>query len=568
MMSKGFGIRGKIILFPVVTFLCLVALAAYSIQDQRGQQIEANRQKLKAVVDSAASIVADFQKRADDGKLPKDQAQQLAKDALRAIRFDGVEYFFVYDLDGNVVMHAVKPELEGKNLLGFKDPKGHPVIQLLIGPDRKGRRFIDFDWPKAGHSFEDSEPKLGYSAVNDSWGWMMGTGVYMDNVDAAFMAQVKSYSAVVLLIALAMSVLAYWMARLILRPLAELGEATGRIAAGHLEQAIGQTQRGDEIGALARVIESLRERGLDNANLRALQQRSAEESLKHEQDLLLSLANDLDARVSRIASALGGQAGQLRSAAGTLCDRTDSVSRTSQDVAEAGSRAMDVVQSMAAATEEITASSSEIGRQVNSAARVIGEAVVQAEQATSSVSNLSEAAQRVGQAVGLIQAIAAQTNLLALNATIEAARAGEAGKGFAVVAGEVKNLANQTAKATSEIGQILDTVQREVKGVVGAIGLITETIHSVEATSSEIGHAVEQQHAALSEVTSGIQKAAQEVSAVQHNIVSIHDEVEGTAKAVEEVSGSSQAVDSNASDLNRAMSQVIDSLKSAASRKG
>ncbi|HVI52701.1 MAG TPA: cache domain-containing protein [Candidatus Sulfotelmatobacter sp.] len=545
-----------------------MALAAYSILDQRDQQIEANRQKLKAVVDSAATIVADLQKRADDGKLPKDQAQQLAKDALRAIRFDGVEYFFVYDLDGNVVMHAVKPDLEGKNLLNFKDPKGHPVIQMLIGQDRKGGRFIDFDWPKAGHSFEDSVPKLGYSAVNASWGWMMGTGVYMDNVDAAFMAQVKSYSAVVLAIALVVTMGAYWMARVILRPLTELGEATGRIADGHLEQRVGLTQRGDEIGALARVIESLRERGLENAQLRAQQQQSAEESQQHEKELLLTLAGDLDARVSRIAAALGGQAGQLRSAAGTLCDRTDSVSRTSQDVAEAGGRAMDVVQSMAAATEEITASSSEIGRQVGGAARIIGEAVNQAGQASTSVHNLSEAAQRVGQAVGLIQAIAAQTNLLALNATIEAARAGEAGKGFAVVAGEVKTLANQTAKATSEISQILDTVQREVREVVGAIGQITQTIHSVEETSTQIAHAVEQQHAALSEVSGGIQKAAQEVSAVQQNIVSIHGEVEGTAKAVEEVSGSSQAVDSNAGDLNRAMSQVIDSLKSAAARKG
>jgi len=553
MFRSGLGIRGKIILFPVVTFICLVALAAYSISEQRDQQIDAQRQKLKAVVDSAATIVADLQKRSDAGKLPKDQAQQLAKDAIRAIRFEGVEYFFVYDLDGNVVMHAVKPELEGKNLLGFKDPKGRPVIQLLIGPDKKGGRFIDFDWPKAGHSFEDSVPKLGYSAVNDSWGWMMGTGVYMDNVDAAFMAQIKSYAAVVVLLALVMSAGAYWIARIILRPLSDLGEAT---------------QRQDEIGALARVIEALRERGLENAQLRADQQRSTEQSRRHEQDLLHNLADDLEARVSRIASDLGGQAGQLRSAAGVLQNRTSGVSRSSQDVAQAGERAMDVVQSMAAATEEITASSSEIGRQVEGATRIIGEAVSQASQATVSVSNLSEAAQRVGQAVGLIQAIAAQTNLLALNATIEAARAGEAGKGFAVVAGEVKNLASQTAKATGEISQILETVQREVQGVVGAIGEITETIHSVESTSSQIANAVEQQHSALSEVSGGIQKAAQEVSAVQRSIVTIHDEVEGTAKAVEEVSGSSQAVDANAGDLNRAMSQVIDSLKNAASNKG
>jgi len=568
MFRSGLGIRGKIILFPVVTFICLVALAAYSISEQRDQQIDAQRQKLKAVVDSAATIVADLQKRSDAGKLPKDQAQQLAKDAIRAIRFEGVEYFFVYDLDGNVVMHAVKPELEGKNLLGFKDPKGRPVIQLLIGPDKKGGRFIDFDWPKAGHSFEDSVPKLGYSAVNDSWGWMMGTGVYMDNVDAAFMAQIKSYAAVVVLLALVMSAGAYWIARIILRPLSDLGEATGRIAEGNLSQAVGQTQRRDEIGALARVIEALRERGLENAQLRADQQRSTEQSRRHEQDLLHNLADDLEARVSRIASDLGGQAGQLRSAAGVLQNRTSGVSRSSQDVAQAGERAMDVVQSMAAATEEITASSSEIGRQVEGATRIIGEAVSQASQATVSVSNLSEAAQRVGQAVGLIQAIAAQTNLLALNATIEAARAGEAGKGFAVVAGEVKNLASQTAKATGEISQILETVQREVQGVVGAIGEITETIHSVESTSSQIANAVEQQHSALSEVSGGIQKAAQEVSAVQRSIVTIHDEVEGTAKAVEEVSGSSQAVDANAGDLNRAMSQVIDSLKNAASNKG
>ncbi len=560
MKTPRFTIRVKLALFPLLAFICFGIVAIYAALATRELIIDGNRQKLKAVVDSAATIVSDLEKRSAKGDLPRDQAQQLAKDALRAIRYDGVEYFFVYDLDGVNVMHAAKPELQGKNLWGFKDPKGNLVIQLLTGPDRKGGRFIDFYWDKAGEK-DHPVPKLGYSVVNDGWGWMIGTGVYMDNVDAAFWAQIRTLIILALGGCVAIWAGSFFIGRALIGPLSNLCTCMGKIADGDFDRCTGLNNRHDEVGDMARAVETLRERGLENRELKAEQERRRQESAQHERALLAELADDLESRVDRIVSSLGDQAGRLNDTASDIQVQARAASQKTSAVAQAGADAMGVVDAMAAAAEEIAASSSEIGRQVDGAAKLVGSAVEQSHHAVSTVRQLSTDAQRVAEAVTMIEAVAAQTNLLALNATIEAARAGEAGKGFAVVAGEVKSLANQTARATEEIAHILNAVHRQTGDVTRAIEQIATTITTVDETSTQVAAAVVQQNAALAEISSGIHRAAQAVGLVERDIQTVSDNVGATAAAIDGVVDVSHGVKGDAAGLALAVADVITGLR-------
>jgi methyl-accepting chemotaxis protein len=237
-----------------------------------------------------------------------------------------------------------------------------------------------------------------------------------------------------------------------------------------------------------------------------------------QQDRLTAAIQAFDSQMKVALEAVGGSAGTLQQAANVLASNAEDSIRRSTTVAVACEQASTNVQTVASATEELSSSVSEIGRQVAESTRITGKAVVQAKQSSDTVQGLAKAAQRIGDVVELINTIAGQTNLLALNATIEAARAGEAGRGFAVVAAEVKALAEQTAKATGEIGQQILAIQDATKESVESIGEIGATIASVNEIATTVATAVEQQGAATAEIARNVQQAARGTQDVSSNI--------------------------------------------------
>jgi methyl-accepting chemotaxis protein len=561
MRHLDFSIRAKFALFPVLASLCLALVALYAATLAREQIVDTNRQKLEAVVDAAIAVVTDLERRAAGGELDVNEAQARAKTALRAVRFDGAEYVFAYDRQGAVVAHGAKPELEGRNLWEFKDPKGRPVIQLLMGEDRKAGRLVEFDWPKAGAS--EPVPKLGYARFSPGWGWMIGTGVYLDNVDAVFWARMRVFGLIALAFATMIMMGAVFAARSLARPLSQLCVDMEGIADNRLDRPITMTERHDEVGRMARALDVFRERALENLRLKAAQERAAREAAAHERALLGRLAGDLEQRVDSVVASLGNHANRLKGAAADLQTRARSASAQSADVAGAGSEAMAVVNDMAAATEQISCSSREISQQVDGASRLVEEAVGQARDAVAAVRVLAHEAQKVAEVVSMIEAIAAQTNLLALNATIEAARAGEAGKGFAVVAGEVKNLATQTARATAEISRILNSVTAQTGDVEQVIERIARSVDTVSASSAQVAAAVVEQTTALAGLSDGIGRALSAVTGVERDIGCVSKDVKGTAAAIEGIVDVSHAVDSDASTLAGKVAEVIRSLRQA-----
>jgi methyl-accepting chemotaxis protein len=276
-----------------------------------------------------------------------------------------------------------------------------------------------------------------------------------------------------------------------------------------------------------------------------------------------SITRDFESMIGEIVETVSSASTQLEASAGTLTSTADRARELTTAVAAASEEASTNVQSVASATEEMASSVNEISRQVQESARMAGAAVDQARITTDRVSELSKAASRIGDVVELINNIAGQTNLLALNATIEAARAGEAGRGFAVVASEVKALAEQTAKATGEIGQQITGIQTATQDSVGAIKEISGTIEKLSEISSTIAAAVEEQGAATQEISRNVQQAAQGTQQVSANITDVQRGASETGSASSQVLSAAQMLAGDSNRLKLEVGKFLTSVRAA-----
>ncbi|MFZ5717408.1 MAG: methyl-accepting chemotaxis protein, partial [Bradyrhizobium sp.] len=318
----------------------------------------------------------------------------------------------------------------------------------------------------------------------------------------------------------------------IIQPMQALGK-------GDLSAEVPHRGENTEIGAMADVLQIFKEALI--AKRAADEAAAADAEAKIERGRRVdNITREFEAMIGEIVQTVSSASTQLEASATTLTGTADRSQRLATTVASASEEASTNVQSVASATEEMASSVGEISRQVQESARMAGDAVGQARATTERVSELSKAAARIGDVVELINTIAGQTNLLALNATIEAARAGEAGRGFAVVASEVKALAEQTAKATGEIGQQISGIQAATNDSVGAIKEISSTIERLSEISSAIAAAVEEQGAATQEIARNVQQAAQGTQQVSSNITDVQRGATETGTASSQVLSAAQ----------------------------
>jgi len=336
-------------------------------------------------------------------------------------------------------------------------------------------------------------------------------------------------------------------------------QALGR---GDLTAIVPHQDETTEIGAMADTLQVFKEA--------LIAKRAADEAAATDAEAKIERGRRVDAitrnfeqMIGEIVQTVSSASTRLEVSASTLSSTAKRSQELTTTVAAASEEASTNVQSVASATEELSSSVTEISRQVQESARMAGDAVGQARTTNDRVSELSKAAARIGDVVELINTIAGQTNLLALNATIEAARAGEAGRGFAVVASEVKALAEQTAKATGEIGQQISGIQSATQESVGAIKEISSTIERLSEISSTIAAAVEEQGAATQEISRNVQQAAQGTQQVSANITDVQQGANETGSASTQVLSAAQSLSGDSNRLKLEVGKFLDAVRAA-----
>lgn len=562
MTLNRISIGMKVWALVALATLCMVLGTTYSMITLHHAMLDDHRASVRQLVEAAYGLVDGLEQKVRAGEISKDQAQTLAKDGLRAMTYNGDEYIFVLDTAGTLLVNRASRGLENSMILDRTDANGKPIFrEMITTATESGDGYLSYQWPMPG--IADPVDKLSYVRGFGPWGWVIGTGIYMDRFEAEYRSQVIQFALLATLGLALLIALAYGIIHNMVPPLTSLSKRMHLLADGDLSVEVIGRDRGDEIGEMAAAMEIFKDNAIARQALEAQAKEAEQRARAERKAVMLRMADDFERAIGEVVSVVSASASEMEKTASAMSATAEETSRQSTVVAAAAEEASTNVSAVAMATEQLSASIREIADQVGHASDVAQGAVDEAQRSNRMVSDLASAADRIGEVVTLIAGIANQTNLLALNATIEAARAGEAGKGFAVVANEVKVLAGQTAKATEEIALQVGAIQEETRHAVVAIQGIGLTISQISETATLIASAVAQQEAATQEIARNVQMASDGTCEVSANIYGVKDAAEETGAAASDVRTSADQLASNANLLKSSVDGFLSEVRAA-----
>ncbi|WP_122686655.1 methyl-accepting chemotaxis protein [Pseudomonas orientalis] len=534
---RNMSISRRLWLILIVAVLMLLTLGALMLKQIHDDLYQAKRQQTQHVVQTASGVLGYYQNLEKTGALTRQAAQQQALSAVRGLRYDHDDYFWINDLTPVMIMHAANPKLDGQNLSAIRDPDGFAVFNEFVSLAKaKGAGIVNYRWPKPGA--DAPVQKTSYIQLFEPWGWIIGSGVYVDDVQAEFSVQVWKASAIGLAIALVMALLVLLIARSIVQPLQAAVTAMANIASGESDLTRSLDTHGrDEVTQLSRHFNTF------TAKLR-----------------------QVVGQLQVCANALGESSTELGHNASQAHDRSQQQSQQMELVATAINEVTYGVQDVAKNAEHAASEMRDAQAQAQQGQVNIDGSLQQIDQLSSTISQavevirtLSSESTQIGGVLEVIRSIADQTNLLALNAAIEAARAGEQGRGFAVVADEVRLLAQRTQKSTAEIQAMIERLQGHSEAAVKVISdshsasqLTIEQAGLAGASLNAIGQALHNLNGLNASIASATLQQAHVVEDINQNVTQAAGLSHSTALAAEQSSVASAQL--------RGLSEQLDGL--------
>ena len=483
------SIRARLILLAGIGLLLLLALSVYAVAVQKRQMMSDRQERLRTVVEIGRGIVDVYSARAVAGEISQEEAQRQALQAISKIRFEGDNYLFITSTDSRMLAHP-NQTLIGKDMSETRDPNGFRVIHEVSQAAQRGRgEFVPYLWPKAGQSA--AVPKLSLASLHPEWQWVVGSGIYIDDVEVALGAVIRQIAAGVVVGLLALIACAMWVTRSIVRPVREAVSVANALAEGDLTASV-TAQGHDEIA---------------------------------------QLMTALDRMTHRLSEVIG----QVRAASDNLSNASGQVNSAAQMLSQGASEQAAAVEETCAGMEQMSASIERTAENAQRTDTIAKSAAAQAGEGGVSVTQTVEAMRTIAERISIIDEIAYQTNLLALNAAIEAARAGGHGKGFAVVAAEVRKLAERSQTAAVEIGEVCRNSVQLAESAGQALGTMVPQIRQTSELIQAISVASREQSQGVQQIDEAIENLNQ---ATQQN-----------ASAAEELAATAEQVGRQAEDL-------------------
>ncbi|MGG5286131.1 methyl-accepting chemotaxis protein [Pseudomonas viridiflava] len=539
MNMRSLSISRRLWLILIVSVLMLFILAATLLKQIHDDLYQAKAEKTMHVVQTASGILTYYQGLEAAGTMLREAAQQQALKEIKGLRYSQNDYFWINDLQPVMIMHPTNPKLEGQNLSAIRDPDGFAVFNEMVTVVKsKGAGLVNYRWPKPGAT--DPVKKTSYVQLFQPWGWILGSGVYVDDVAAEFKTQMWNAGIFIAGIVLVMILMLTLIVRSIVRPLRAAVSAMGNIASGESD--------------LTRTLET------------------------HGSDEITELGTHFNAFIAKLRNVVG----QLQNSAVALGQASTDLGSNAEQAQNRSQQQSEQMDLVATAVNEVTYGVQDVAKNAEHAASEMRNAESQAHQGQVNIDNslrqiehlsgtigqavevmhtLSSESTQIGGVLEVISSIAEQTNLLALNAAIEAARAGEQGRGFAVVADEVRLLAQRTQKSTAEIQAMIERLQRHSDAAVKVIGdssrssqLTIEQANQAGQSLSSISQALRNLNGLNASIASATLQQSHVVDDINQNVTQAAQLSQSTALAAEQSTAASQ-------HLRRLSEQLNDLLK-------